>query len=163
MRTGLLEKVLMRRFGQPVLCIDEGLAAKSWDGKPPNEQALLYVGMKWHGLLGARYASLREIYGNAFGGYLLKNSLKVAVLVPREVYGLWNIDELRMLPAVQHAQVLDPAIDYFMDAANVWYYGHKAGELWVYDTTFDELDCPGPIEPALEELMEQWDAAGQPD
>ena len=163
MKLGILERVLIRRYGQPRLCIADGLIAKSWNSEPPHEHALLYVGMKWQGYLGARFASLKEIYGDALGGYLHKNALKVASLLPRDIYGIWNIDELRSLPAVQHALILDPAIDYFMDAANVWYYGHKAGELWVYDTTFDELDCLGPIEPAIEELIEQWIVAGQPD
>jgi hypothetical protein len=48
-----------------------------------------------------------------------------------------------------------------MGASNVWYYGVKRGELYVFDTAYDELDSLGPIEPALEELVDQWEAAGQ--
>jgi len=47
-----------------------------------------------------------------------------------------------------------------MDASNVWYYGHKKGELYVFDTETDELDSLGPVESALEALMDQWEDAG---
>jgi hypothetical protein len=47
--------------------------------------------MKWSGSLGARYASLKDIYGNAFGGFLIKSALKVAMLPRQTVYGLRNI------------------------------------------------------------------------
>lgn len=158
---GILEKVLIRRYGSPVLCIRGGLAAKSWNAYKQRDEAVLYVGMKWQGILGAHYSSLKEIYGNTFGGFLVGDSLRTALLTDREVWALWNIEELRALPAVKHAQVLNPAIDYFMDAANVWYYGHCAGELWEYDTEFDELNCLGPIASSIEELIDQWTVAGQ--
>ncbi len=118
--------------------------------------------MKWEGRLGTRFAGLKGIYGNAFGGFLVGNSLKIAVLLPRKVWGLWRIDELQMLRPVRIALAIDPAIDFFMDAANVWYYGHKEGELYVFDAETDELDSLGPIEPALDSLIDQWEEAGQP-
>jgi hypothetical protein len=64
-----------------------------------------------------------------------------------------------MQPDVQHAIARDPAIDYFMDEANVLFYGIKAGELYVFDSETDELDSLGPIEPALETLMDELESA----
>ena len=125
----------------------------------PDYSSILYLVRKWPGELQMRFGPLKEIYGNAFGGFVVGDSLKVAVLLPRTVYGLWNIDDLRMHPRVQHATARDPAIDYFMDEANVLFYGIKAGELYVFDSETDELDSLGPIEQALETLMDEVDSA----
>ncbi len=119
--------------------------------------------MKWGSRLGTRFASLKKIYGDAFGGFLIKNLLKVTMLLPRKIYGVWSMGDFQMLPPGRKALAIDPAIDFFMDAANIEYYGHKAGELYVYDTTAGELDCLGPIERALETLMDQWEEAGRPE
>jgi hypothetical protein len=153
MKAGILERVLTRRYGQPVLSIMDGLGAKCWNPDEWDYASVLYIGMKWHGLSGTRFSSLRAIYGSSCGGYLIKNRLKAAILLPRKVYGIWNIDDLRMQQAVQHAVVMDPAIEYFMEDANVWFYGVKAGQLYVFDSVYDELDCLGPIESALENVF----------
>jgi len=134
------------------------MAAKCWNTDQLAHEALLYFGMKWHGTLALRFASLHDIYGDAFGGILIKNALKAAILLPRQLFAVWNIDELRMRPAVQHAIARDPAIDYFMDAYNVYFYGIKAGHLYVFDAETDELDSLGPIEPALETLMDEFES-----
>jgi hypothetical protein len=153
MEAGILEKVLTRRYGQPVLSIMDGLAAKCWNPDEWDYASVLYLGMKWQGERETRFSSLRDIYGNSCGGYLIKNRLKAAILLPREVYGIWNIDDLRMQPAVQHAVVMDPTIDYFMEDSNVWFYGVKAGQLYVFDSIYDELDCLGPVDSALEDVF----------
>lgn len=158
MKTGLLEIVLTRRYGKPAISMDEGLPARCWNLDDPDHSSALYVGMKWIKPWDSRFASLKGIYGDVFGGFLIKNTLKVAVLVPRKVYGLWNIDELRMQPEVQHALVRDPAIDYFMDEHNVLFYGVKGELLYVFDAETDELDSLGPIEVALDNLMDEWES-----
>jgi hypothetical protein len=155
MEIGILEKVLTRRYGQPITSIRHGMDARLWNTHNPDDEAVLYLGMKWTGLLQTRFSSLRGIYGDSCGGYLIKNALKAAILLPRKVYGVWNIDDLQMQPEVQQAVVMDPAIDYFMEASNVWFYGVKAGQLYVFDSETDELDRLGPVEPALETLMDE--------
>ncbi len=60
---------------------------------------------------------------------------------------------------VKRAMELDPELSFFMDASNVWYFGHKEGRLFVYDAPFDELYERGPIESALEELIAEWEEA----
>jgi hypothetical protein len=161
MKTGLLERILIRRYGQPVAATRRGLSALCWNPDESDYDSVLYVGMNWNNRMGTRFASLKEIYGDACGGFLIKNTLKVAVLLPRKVYGVWRMDDLQMLPPIRKALEMDPAIDYFMDAYNVYYYGIKAGELFVFDAETDELDCLGPIEPAIETLMDEFQAAGE--
>jgi hypothetical protein len=156
---GLLEEILTRRYGKPTVSVLKGFVALCWNPDEWNYDSVLYMGMEWDTGLGSRFASLQPIYGGAVGGYLMKNTLKVAVLPDQEIYGLYNISELRSLPRVQRALAKDPAIDYFMDSDNVWYYGIKKGDLYVFDAEFDELDSLGPIEPALHTVMDEWETA----
>jgi hypothetical protein len=48
-----------------------------------------------------------------------------------------------------------------MEASNVWFYGVKAGQLYVFDAETDELDRLGPVEPAIETLMDEHGAEDQ--
>ncbi len=159
MEQGILERVLTRRYGRPVTSVNEGLNALCWNPDEFDYASMLYLPMNWNGRLGTRFASLKEIYGEAMGGFLIKNCLIVAVLVPRDIWGLERIDELQMRPAVRRALQIDPDIVFFMNASGVWYYGYKQGDLYVFDSEFDELDSLGPIEPALQTLMDEWEAA----
>jgi len=161
MKTGLLEKVLTRRYGQPTMTTDGNLIQQTWNPSEIDSSSTLYFAMNWKGRLGTRFASLREIYGDAFGGFLIWDCLKVAVLMPRKIYGLWRIDELQLLPPVRYASKLDRDIVFFMDSGNVLYYGHKAGRLYVFDRDTNELDSLGPIEPALQTLMDEFESARQ--
>jgi hypothetical protein len=113
------------------------------------------MGMKWNSLPGLCYASLREIYGNFIGGCLIRDTLRAAILIPGEIQGMWNIDDLRMQPQVQRALVIDPAVDYFMEENNQMFYGVKRGGLYVYDEEYDEVESLGPVEPALEEVFDE--------
>ncbi len=158
MNIGLLERILIRRYGQPIMTTRRDLPALCWNPDEFDYATVLYVGMEWKSILAHRFVSLKEIYGNAFGGFLIKNALKVAMLPPQTVYGLWAIGKFRVQPDVQRALTMDPAIDYFMDSSNVWFYGHKAGELYVFDSETDELDSLGPIESAIETLIDEWEA-----
>ncbi len=155
METGMLENILIRRYGQPIVTTNRGLRAHCWNPDEFDYSTILYIGMEWKEASVLRFASLKEIYGDALGGFLIKNILKVAVLSPQRVYGLWNINDLRMQPEVRHALERDPAIDFFMDAYNVYFYGIKSGQLYVFDAEMDELDCLGPIESALETVLDE--------
>jgi hypothetical protein len=163
MHIGILERVLTRRYGPPAHCIRDGMAAKGWNNDQPSDESLLYLGMKWQGLPGNRFASLKEIYGNSYGGFIIGDSLRTALLTPREVFALWNMDDFRHHPAVQYAISRDPAIDFFMDQNNIWFYGVKKSQLYVFDSEFDELDCLGPVEQALETVIDELEAARRDD
>jgi hypothetical protein len=54
---------------------------------------------------------------------------------------------------------MDPAIDYFMDQYNVYYYGIKRGELYAFDSATDELDSLGPVESAVQTLLDDIEDA----
>jgi hypothetical protein len=159
MKRGLLERILTRRYGEPSVTTDEGLPARCWNLDDPDDSSALYLGMQWIEPWDSRFASLKPIYGDVFGGFLIKNTLKAALLTTRKVYGIWNIDDFLIQPEVQHALAMDPDIEFFMDAYMVYFYGLKAGELYVFDAETDELDSLGPIEPALETLMDEFEAA----
>lgn len=159
MKTGILERVLTRRYGKPLISTSHDLPARCWKLDDQDFSAVLYVGMTWTEPWNSRFASLKGIYGDVFGGFLVKNNLKVAVLLPREVWGLRHIDELRIQPAVRRALTRDPAVNYFMDQDIVFFYGIKGGQLYILDTRTDEVDSLGPIEPALEAIMDEMDAA----
>jgi hypothetical protein len=159
MKAGLLEKILFRRYGQPIMSIRDGMVAKCWNTDTPSYEAVLYLGMKWESLLGLRFGSLKDIYGDALGGFLMGDSLRAAMLSLRSVYALWNIDEFRGQPEVRNALAMDPGIDYFMDQDMVLFYGIKKGQLFVFDAETDELDSLGFIEPALESVMDELEAA----
>lgn len=156
MKAGVFERVLARRYGKPVTSILDGMGAKVWNPGDDDYEAVLYMGMKWSGMAGLRYASLCDIYGDSFGGVLMKNTLKAALLSPRSLFHLWNIEELRALAAIEYAVTMDPGIDYFMHENNVLYYGVKKGELYVFDNETDELDPLGPVEQALETILDDW-------
>jgi hypothetical protein len=156
----MIERILNRRYGAPTPSIKSPYVQLTWHAKHEDDSCKLYFDGRLR-KKGHPYLSVKEIYGDAIGGFLIGDSLKIASLCPQEIYGLWPIDELRTLPVIEHAAVMDPRVDYFMDASNVWYYGVKRGELYVFDTAYDELDSLGPVEPALEELMDEWEAAGQ--
>jgi hypothetical protein len=159
MSNGIIERILYRRYGQPTPSIESPFIKFTWNTDNPDDECILYMHMKSN-RKGHPYPSVKEIYGDAIGGFLIGDSLKIATLSAEKIWGLPHIDKLRTLDAVQHASIIDPRVDYFMDAANVWYYGVKRGELYVFDSTFDELDSLGPIEPALEKLMDDWEEAG---
>lgn len=155
MGSGLLEEVVAKRCGEPIVAIVDELPAHCWNPDEWDYATVLYQGMKWNSLAGLRFKGLKPLYGNSCGGFLVKNALKVAHLLPGEIYGIWNIEEMQSLPIIQHALVMDPAIEYFMDNANVWYYGEKLGELYVFDAEMDDIDCLGPLESALQEVFDE--------
>jgi hypothetical protein len=103
------------------------------------------------------FGNLHAIYGDAVGGSLLRGSLKVSMLEGRKVFGLYEIKELQANPRVRHANSLDPAVVFFMDASNVWYYGLKEGDLYAFDAEFEELDCLGNPNLQMTELLERWE------
>jgi hypothetical protein len=56
--------------------------------------------MKWIEPWNSRFVSLRDIYGGVYGGYLIKNTPEAVVLLDRQIYGIWNIDDFLIQPQV---------------------------------------------------------------
>jgi len=157
MNRGLLQTILTQRYGVPNINSTAKPTEYRWFAKNERANSILYVGMDWERDYATRFGSLKGIYGECIGGFLIGDSLKVALLIPQNIFGLYYIEELRNQPEVRHALELDPRIDFFMDAANVWFYGHKEGELYVFDGETAELDALGPMEQGLITLLDEWE------
>jgi hypothetical protein len=155
---GILERVLVRLYGQPDETYIQGMRAKIWGG-PKASLSELYYSADWTRPPASDFRVHQQIYGACCGGTLVDDSLKVAMPSSKKLFGIYNLHELGERMEVKRAMELDPDLAFFMAASNVWYYGHKCGRLFVYDAPFDELDDLGPIESALEEVIERWEAA----
>jgi hypothetical protein len=154
--SGLIEDAVSRRFGPPTATSFQQLSVRVWNFDDDPRRCKLYVGQDCDPQLRQTHANLVPIYGDSFGGFLLGNSLKISTLIRQEVWGLYRIDELHSRPEVQRALSLNPSVDYFMNAANVWYYGYKEEELYCYDAENEDIENLGKIEPALDGVIAQW-------
>lgn len=156
--SGILERVLVRRYGQPELTHKEGMRAKIWAGGTASESVLFYSA-DWTKRPASKFRVHQPIYGECCGGALVDSSLRIAMPSGKKLFWLYKLHELVEQVEVERAMALDPELAFFMDASNVWYYGHKHGRLFEYDAPFAELNDIGPIEPALEELIARWEEA----
>src|SRR5712691_3581252 len=120
--SGLLQNVLIKRYGTPESVVSDGLLELRWLAQDNSRRSILYVGMLWDSQAEAHFGLYRKLYGDTFGGFLVGGSLKVAMLADQQVFGLYSLQELQDQPEVRDAMVLDPDVHFFMDAANVWFY-----------------------------------------
>jgi hypothetical protein len=155
--TGLLQEVLTNRYGPAELVHSDGIPEARWLSGEPERKSVLYLGMQWDDPTKARYSGNHSLYGNAIGGFLIGGSLKVATLGGHNIYGLYTVEELSAQPEVQSALELQSDVSFFMDAANVWFYGHKKGKLYVFDAETGELDELGPLASELERVILDWE------
>jgi hypothetical protein len=154
--SGIIEEILIRRFGQPKMVVTNSFTARTWNVDNEPRRCELYYGLEWEAKWRSPHHQLKSLYGDSFAGLLLRDSLKIASFIEQEIWAVYRIDELQARPEVQRALTRDPTIDYFMDASNVWFYGYKNEALYCYDATFDELDCLGQAEPAINDVITQW-------
>lgn len=157
--SGLFYKILAKRYGIPNVISSRGFVTNQWNAGEESKRCMLYLGMNWEAQSDNFKSVYKELYGDAFGGYLLLNSLNITTLAGVEIYGLYTIEELQRRPEIVQAKMIDPHIHFFMDSANVWFYGHKNGYLYVYDGETEELDKLGLIETEIEKLIVQWEEA----
>ncbi len=157
--SGLFYKILTRRYGVPKVISSRGYVTNQWNAENESNRCVLYLGMTWGGQSDEFKRTYKGLYGTAFGGYLLLNSLKIATLAGVDIYGLYTIEELQSRREIVQANTIDPDIHFFMDSSNVWFYGHKKGYLYVYDGETDELAQLGLIEAEIEKLIMQWEGA----
>lgn len=155
---GILERVLIRHYGQPDESSEDGMLQKVWRADTASFSHL-YYSADWSRPPASDFRVHQPIYGASCGGTLVGDSLKVATPWSKKVYGIYNLREFGEHVEVKRALALDPELAFFMTASNVWFYGHKHGRLFEYDAPFEELDDIGPIESALGELIERWEAA----
>lgn len=157
--TGIIETILTRLCGSPTVEPGEKLDQYRWNTGSDAGESVLYKHTRESDIPAVDTPTvLRQIYGDAIGGSLVGGTVKVAVVVG-SVFGLYALDELQAQPEVVRALRKDARITFFMDAANVWYYGVKGSDLVVYDAETDELDDLGIVETEIERLVRQWQDA----
>ncbi len=157
-----IESVLKDRYGDPTIAPGADFLEYRWNEHDEKLTCLLYKALATSSAGNVKLRALGPVYGDALGGFLLLDSLRLAMLAGPPVYGLYAIDELWAQPEVSDANRLNREIQFFMDAANVWFYGMKEGELYVYDSEAAELMRLGPFDLAIRELLEQWEQAAPP-
>lgn len=155
---GILEAVLIKRYGEPKIEASGPLTKKFWSGDS-SRPSVVYCCADWDQPPASEFTDHRAIYGACCGGSLIGGALKLAMLSRQAVFGIYQIQELIAQPEVKRANELDSDIAFFMDASNVWFYGHKTGSLFVFDSATEELDELGPIDIELARLIEEWEAA----
>ncbi len=157
---GILESMLTRLYGKPKVIQSTPFIECRWNETDEPRRCVLYKPVVWDAELERRLGVLKPVYGDAVGGSILRGALRISMLRGPKVWGLYQIDELqtqlRDIPLIDHR----PSIQFFMDSANVWYYGVRDALLYVYDTEEPEvLDALGLIEPELERLILQWESS----
>ena len=151
---GILERVVERRYGVPVVRHEDGLVVRRWGDGTPAKAVLYYQSeSRMVPSLGSR--GLDEIYGDCLGGFLASGALKIAISKQNCSPSLYQLEELRQQPEVRDALSLDSDVQYFMDAANVWFYGEKNGMLVAYDSETGDIYPLGSTEEALRHLLDE--------
>lgn len=153
------EHLLTERYGEPVVTSQARFLEYRWKTDVTSRQSVLYKPLFWTDAMRRQYGALEQVYCDVVGGLLLGGSIKLATLRGPELYGLYPIEEFWRQPEVQAALQHDPSLCFFMDSANVWFYGVKGDQLHLYDSETYELEQLGPVVPALESLLAQWEEA----
>jgi hypothetical protein len=158
---GILESILRKRYGSPRVVQNGPLIEYRWNETDESRSSILYKdeNFVWGRNSPEELIALKPIYGDAIGGFLLGDSFKVATLGGHELWGLYTLPMIQDLPPIHRALELEPGIGFFMDAANVWFYGAKDGILWEYDEPFDEIWGEVDIATRIDQLLDQWERA----
>lgn len=157
MEPGIIEQTLDRLYGARIIASGDWGPETWWLPEKPRLRSKLFCPLEWDDHLRASFGGLEPIYGNCRGGFLLGSWFKIATLAGPDIYGLYPIRELQSIPPIRAALAREPGICYFMDAANVWYYGVRDGELWCYDTDPDEFYSFGPMAEGFEQLLRMYE------
>ena len=154
---GIIEQILRDRYGGPVVTPMAIGAECRWNLQNEPWLCALYKATDMLGLTTMAPRPLQSLYGDAVGGFLLLGSLKITTIGRTEIYGLYTLEELAMQPDVFLARHIDSSIEFFMDSCNVWFYGMKEGDMYVYDSGTGELDRLGPANETMMTLLEEWE------
>ncbi|MEN1681433.1 MAG: hypothetical protein AAGJ46_17775 [Planctomycetota bacterium] len=157
----MLRQILTARFGMPTTYEYAGSVFDRWREGTPEECSVLLPSQALiqNACGGLQFSDLYgDVYGDIYGAFLggETGALKVACRSRHPVYGLRSIEQLNSHPALQEARDLLPGIVYFMDAANVVFYGVIEGKLFAFDTEDAVVECLGAIESGVVGVLEQW-------
>jgi hypothetical protein len=151
--TGIVEQALSERFG-PGTEEDqrENLAICRWLPKDdPRTNRLFYSSTK-----SLFIPALVPIYGRAHAGILAGRALKLSALGPPVPFGVPELESYLHAPELAEVLSETSGITFFMDAANVYFYGMLNGEVIEYDAETAESDSLGPPDRAVPDIMDRW-------
>ncbi len=158
--TGILESLLTRLYGKPNVVHSKPFIEYRWNEADEPRHCTLYKPLQWDVELERRFGQVKVIYGDAVGASILCGGLNVSMLRGPRIFGLYPMEEFQRHPNVLRALDYEPGICFFMNTANVCYYGAKDGQLYVYDIEDpDRVDVLGDIESEFELLIREWEAA----
>jgi len=157
MPSGIIEQTLIRRYGPAEPVVSPSGVDACWRRGEASLNCQLYGDLVWSESLRQSFGTLEAIYGNKRGGFLMHDWFRIATLAGPPVFGLYEIRDLQSTPEVRRANELDPDICFFMDSANVSFYGVRDGILCCYDTDPADLYSLGPIQHALDILLEEFE------
>ncbi|TCO60984.1 hypothetical protein [Actinocrispum wychmicini] len=150
---GLVASVLTDLFGPPEPGSDaDSLAWTTWRSNDPDHRSRLYRRTGPTDLPDA----LLACYGDFGGGFLIGSSIKMATIDSQDVHGLYRFDELAIQPELSDVRVQRPELHFFLDAANVWFYGIEGDTLVAFDADLDEITDLGDPAAALPDLLTEW-------
>lgn len=155
--TSVLAAVLNGRYGEPSVVTEPDWVQYRWCVGTLRSRSVLYKARWSRPTVLDRYPELKQIYGEFHGGLLIEGALKIALLTPDEIFGLYRLNDLHTQPEVTRALTINPSVCFFMDSANVWFYGVTQTEMYVYDSMTGELVSLGEVVGALQTLLAEWE------
>jgi len=155
--SGIMEEILTQRYGAPSVVATDELREYRWNQDNEPLSCVLYKALSPSAIRRPDTDVCSRIYGDVLGGFLYLDSLRLAMRAGPVVYGLYDIQSLWSQPEVRDANRMDPAIRFFMDAANVWFYGIKGDDVYVYDAEMAELTRLGVVVEAFQRVLDEWE------
>jgi len=151
--TGIIEQYLCNRLGHWVEEVEQGeLVMRRWLPKEdPMTSRLFYKSPE-----GVAVPALQRVYGSAHAGILAGRALKLAAFGPPVPFGVPEAVGYRRAPELANVFETSRNLVFFMDAANVYFYGMSDGMVVQYDAETDELDDSGPPESAIPTIIDSW-------
>lgn len=152
----VIETLLIKKYGMPEIVNAPNYIEYWWNRDDESKSSVLYVDYNIDESELIRNRKCQNIYGKYCGGFIIGDSLKIATLSGIKIYGLYSLGELQ--GQLELCKIYDryPKITFFMDAANVWFYGFQDNSLFVYDLDTDELDEIDELESGLEAVIDEW-------
>ncbi len=151
--TGILERALTHQYGPATVCGTKSDCRHQWNAGDKRLECTLFMASSPHQQRPSENDLVSLFYGDSRGGFLLGDSLKVSLLEGPPIFCLYKLEELQSQEEVKLAHKLDPHIFFLMDSENIWFYGIKDGELFVYDSEVHELSNLGPVEASIQRLL----------
>jgi hypothetical protein len=151
--TGIVEWYLSDRLGPWVEeAGPNGLIVRRWRAKEDPMTSRLFYGSAE----GAVAPALRPVYGSAHAGIIAGRALKLAAFGPPVPFGVPEAGGYHQAPELAGVLAARDDLVFFMDAANVYFYGISDDTVVEYDAETGELDNSGPPETAVPAIIGSW-------